>query len=145
MNLLCSAARLRGFEEGLGLTGNQFATILSILYVGYIIMQVPSYVCYFRSTLDLLLIFCIARDRNMFLNHIGKPSIYLPVCMVLWGLISVLTGVTRDFTGALLTRFFLGICECAFFPVSYHWQMFYTGSHGMAGSIVPPFEMVQTQ
>ena len=84
MNLLCSAARLRGSEEGLGLTGNQFATTLSILYVGYIIMQVPSYVFYFRSTLDLLLIFCVAWDRNMFLNRIGKPSIDLPVCMVLW-------------------------------------------------------------
>jgi len=41
--LKSSAARLRGFEEDLGLTGNQFATILSILYVGYITMQVPSY------------------------------------------------------------------------------------------------------
>jgi hypothetical protein len=81
----------------------------------------------------------------MFLNHIGKPSIYLPVCMVLWGLISVLTGVTRDFTGALLTRFFLGICECAFFPVSCRWQVFCARSHGMAGSVVPPFEMVQAQ
>lgn len=38
-----SAARLRGFEEDLGLVGNQFATVLSILYVGYITMQVPSY------------------------------------------------------------------------------------------------------
>lgn len=37
-----SAARLRGFEEDLGLKGSQFASILSILYVGYIIMQIPS-------------------------------------------------------------------------------------------------------
>ena len=43
LNLLSSAARLRGFEEDLGLVGNQFATVLSILYVGYITMQVPSY------------------------------------------------------------------------------------------------------
>lgn len=28
----------------------------------------------------------------MFLNHIGKPSLYLPVCMVVWGLLSILTG-----------------------------------------------------
>ena len=41
--LIPSAARLRGFEEDLGLTGNQFATVLSILHVGYITMQVPSY------------------------------------------------------------------------------------------------------
>nr|VWO95174.1 N/A [Ganoderma boninense] len=89
------AARLRGFETDLGLKGQQFATLLSILYVGYMIMQVPS---------------------NMFLNHIGKPSIYLPACMIVWGVISILTGTTKDFTGALWTRFFLGFVEAAFFP-----------------------------
>ncbi|KAH9483064.1 MFS-type transporter cnsO [Psilocybe cubensis] len=38
-----AAARLRGFEEDLHLEGTQFATLLSILYIGYILMQVPSY------------------------------------------------------------------------------------------------------
>lgn len=42
--------------------------------------------------------------------------------MALWGLISALTGIAHNFIGALMTRFFLGICECAFFPVSYHDQ-----------------------
>ncbi|KZT13068.1 MFS general substrate transporter [Laetiporus sulphureus 93-53] len=90
-----SAARLRGFEEDLHLTGEQFDTLLSILYVGYILMQVPS---------------------NMLLNYIGRPSVYLPCCMIIWGMISCLTGVTTDFVGALLTRFFLGFVEAAFFP-----------------------------
>ncbi|EAU84746.2 sugar transporter [Coprinopsis cinerea okayama7 len=90
-----AAARLQGFEEDLGLQGQQFATLLSILYVGYIIMQIPS---------------------NMFLNWIGKPSLYLPFCMALWGAISCLTGITHNFVGALLTRFFLGFVEAAFFP-----------------------------
>ena len=30
----------------------------------------------------------------MFLNYIGKPSIYLPICMIIWGMISTLTGIT---------------------------------------------------
>ncbi|KAG9100237.1 hypothetical protein FRC06_004377 [Ceratobasidium sp. 370] len=90
-----AAARLRGFEEDLGLTGQEFPTLLSILYVGYILMQIPS---------------------NIFLNYIGKPSIYLPICMLIWGMISVLTGITHNFVGALLTRFFLGFVEAAFFP-----------------------------
>ncbi|KAG8707758.1 hypothetical protein FRC09_001630, partial [Ceratobasidium sp. 395] len=47
---------------------------------------------------------------------IGKPSIYLPICMLIWGMISVLTGITHNFVGALLTRFFLGFIEAAFFP-----------------------------
>lgn len=37
-----SAARLKGFEADLHLKGQQFNTILSILYVGYILMQIPS-------------------------------------------------------------------------------------------------------
>ncbi|TRM65356.1 major facilitator superfamily domain-containing protein [Schizophyllum amplum] len=89
------AARLKGFEEGLHLQGEEFATLLSILYVGYIIMQIPS---------------------NMFLNWIGKPSLYLPACMILWGMMSTLTGICNNFVGALLTRFFLGFVEAAFFP-----------------------------
>ena len=31
-------------------------------------------------------------DSNIFLNHIGRPSIYLPGCMAVWGIVSVLTG-----------------------------------------------------
>ncbi|KIJ64094.1 hypothetical protein HYDPIDRAFT_40740 [Hydnomerulius pinastri MD-312] len=91
------AARLKGFEADLHLVGQQFATLLSILYVGYVIMQVPS---------------------NMFMNWVGRPSIYLPSCMIVWGVISILTGITKNFVGALLTRFFLGFVEAAFFPGS---------------------------
>ncbi|KAG1820238.1 sugar transporter [Suillus subaureus] len=90
-----SAARSRGLVADLHLTDQQFATLLSILYVGYIIMQIPS---------------------NMFLNFTGKPSLYLSACMAVWGVMSALTGITTNFTGAVLTRFFLGFVEAAFFP-----------------------------
>ncbi|KAJ4466499.1 MFS general substrate transporter [Lentinula aciculospora] len=88
------AARLRGFESDLHLKGQEFATLLSILYVGYIIMQIPS---------------------NMFLNFIGKPSLYLPGCMVSQSH-QTKTNERHSFVGALLTRFFLGFVEAAFFP-----------------------------
>ncbi|KAG1793180.1 uncharacterized protein HD556DRAFT_1376244 [Suillus plorans] len=39
-----AAARLRGFEEDLGMTGNQFNTLTSIFFVGYLFTQAPSYV-----------------------------------------------------------------------------------------------------
>ena len=77
-------------------------------------------------------LFSKAYSRNMFLNYIGKPSIYLPACMILWGLLSCLTGqqsasillpsihvlvgTAHNFTAALLTRFFLGFVEASFFP-----------------------------
>ncbi|KAI9467094.1 MFS general substrate transporter [Lactarius psammicola] len=88
-----AAARLKGFEADLRLKGQQFNTLLSILYVGYILMQIPS---------------------NMFLNHIGRPSIYLPICMMIWGAISCAPPTTIP--ESLLTRFFLGFVEAAFFP-----------------------------
>jgi hypothetical protein len=37
-----SAARLKGFEADLHLKGQEFNTLLGILYVGYILMQIPS-------------------------------------------------------------------------------------------------------
>ncbi|KAJ7368244.1 MFS general substrate transporter [Mycena albidolilacea] len=90
-----SAARLHGFERDLNLTGSQFASVLSILYVGYLVMQIPS---------------------NMFLNYIGRPSRFLPLCMAVWGLISVSTGFATNFRAVMVTRFFIGFTEAAFFP-----------------------------
>ncbi|KAG1767132.1 major facilitator superfamily domain-containing protein, partial [Suillus occidentalis] len=92
-----SNARLQGFEQDLHLQGQQYATILSILFVGYIIMQVPA---------------------NMFLYWLGRPSIFLPSCMLVWGAISALTGITKSYAGAVLARFFLGFAEGPFYPGS---------------------------
>ncbi|KAG5646599.1 hypothetical protein DXG03_002903 [Asterophora parasitica] len=49
-----AAARLRGFEEDLHLEGNQFASILSILYVGYIFMQIPSWLFFIEGSLTVV-------------------------------------------------------------------------------------------
>jgi len=48
MNIYCSAARLKGFERDLHLEGTQFASILGVLYVGYLTMQIPSFVVHFE-------------------------------------------------------------------------------------------------
>ncbi|KAH6914949.1 tartrate transporter [Coprinopsis sp. MPI-PUGE-AT-0042] len=96
-----AAARLRGFQTDLNLSDKQFATVLSILYIGYFMMQIPS---------------------NIYLNHAGRPSVYLPVCMVIWGGISMATGTTflasdlRSYFGVLCARFLLGFVEAAFYP-----------------------------
>ncbi|GAA5885176.1 hypothetical protein JCM6882_007262 [Rhodosporidiobolus microsporus] len=90
-----SAARTKGFEEDLNLKGREYDTLLSILYVGYIIMQIPS---------------------NIIVSYTGRPSLWLPTCMAIWGAISCATGSTHNFVGALLSRFFLGFVEAAFFP-----------------------------
>lgn len=90
-----AAARLAGLEEELNLTSTQYLTAVSILFVGYILMQVPS---------------------NLFLNKIGKPAIYLPTVMVIWGIISAATAAAETFGGLIAIRFFLGFVEAAYFP-----------------------------
>ncbi|KIK35102.1 hypothetical protein CY34DRAFT_96688 [Suillus luteus UH-Slu-Lm8-n1] len=87
-----SNARLAGFEKDLHLHGSQYPTILSIIYVGFCIMQVPA---------------------NMFLHWLERPAILIPGCMIIWGIVSTLTG---SYIGVLLARFFLGVAEAPFFP-----------------------------
>ncbi|KIP07689.1 hypothetical protein PHLGIDRAFT_409595 [Phlebiopsis gigantea 11061_1 CR5-6] len=53
---------------------------------------------------------------NMFLSRISRPSLYLPMCMIVWGFLSLLTGCANNFTQVLLTRVILGIVEASFFP-----------------------------
>lgn len=89
-----ASARLAGLEKGLKLHGTQFQASVSILFVGYLIMQVPS---------------------NMLLNKIGKPSLYLPCCMCVWGIISGATGAVQTYGGLLAARFILGFVEAAYF------------------------------
>ncbi|KIX08514.1 uncharacterized protein Z518_03170 [Rhinocladiella mackenziei CBS 650.93] len=87
-------ARLNDLEEDLNLTGTQYQTCVSILFVGYLLGQIPS---------------------NMFLTR-TKPSYYMAGCMALWAIVSALTAVSKDFTGLLLTRFFLGVTEAPYYP-----------------------------
>ena len=82
-------ARLDNLEDDLNLTSSQYQTCVSILFVGYILGQVPS---------------------NMLLTRV-RPSYYMAGCMALWAVVSALTAMAKDFKGLLLTRFFLGVVE----------------------------------
>ncbi|KAH8669787.1 major facilitator superfamily domain-containing protein [Tricladium varicosporioides] len=66
-----AAAKVAGIAKSLKLSDTQYATAVALLFVGYVLMQIPS---------------------NIFLAQI-RPSIYIRCVMALWGLISALTGV----------------------------------------------------
>lgn len=87
-------ARLGGLETDLNMTGTDFNLATSILFIGYIIMQLPS---------------------NLLITKI-RPSIYLGCVMTIWGLITTLTSQADTFTHLLVIRFFLGVIEAPFFP-----------------------------
>ncbi|KAG9259053.1 pantothenate transporter liz1 [Emericellopsis atlantica] len=98
-------ARINTLEEDLNLTGTQYQTCVSILFVGYVLAQVPS---------------------NMFLTR-TRPSRYMGTAMMLWAIVSALTAVSRNFIGLLLTRFFLGLTEAPYYPGAvYTLSLFYT-------------------
>lgn len=73
--------------EDLHLTATQYQTGLAILFVGYILMQVPS---------------------NLLLNYMGRPSIYLGFWVCVWGLVSLLTSQVKSYGSIIACRFILG-------------------------------------
>lgn len=98
-------ARLSSLEIDTNLTGSQYQTCVSILFVGYILGQVPS---------------------NMLITRL-RPSYYMSACMFLWAVVSGLTALSTNFVGLFLTRFFLGVVEAPYYPGAlYILGIFYT-------------------
>ncbi|EZF31572.1 transporter [Trichophyton mentagrophytes] len=126
-----AAARLQGLEADLGLEGSQYQTGLSVLFVAYILMQVPS---------------------NLLLNYMGRPSLYLGGFTVAWGAVSALTSLVHTYQQIVVCRFLLGLVEAPFFAgvlfylskwytkreLSLRMSIFYSGSliSGAFGSLI---------
>ena len=53
---------------------------------------------------------------NILMNRIQRPSLYIGLVMLLWGMVSTLSGIVTGFSGTVATRFFLGFVEAAFLP-----------------------------
>ncbi|KAI9036210.1 MFS general substrate transporter [Aspergillus affinis] len=87
-------ARLGGMQEDLGLSDTQYQTAVAIMFVGYLLGQVPS---------------------NILLTRL-KPSRYLPTAIFIWGGISLCMAATKNFAGVMCVRVFLGFAESPFFP-----------------------------
>ncbi|OTA92320.1 hypothetical protein M434DRAFT_21978 [Hypoxylon sp. CO27-5] len=98
-------ARLNHFEHDLSMSGNQFNTAVSILFVGYVLMQVPS---------------------NMLITRV-KPGIYMSGCMFLWAAVSACTASVKSYGGLVACRFFLGMTEAPFYSgATYILATYYT-------------------
>ncbi|KAF4293448.1 hypothetical protein KXX32_006325 [Aspergillus fumigatus] len=88
-------AKIEGLVKDLGLTGIQWNIVLSIFFVPYVLLEVPS---------------------NMLLKSFSRPSVYIGILITCWGIIMTLTGMVRNFAGLMVTRVLLGIFEAGFFP-----------------------------
>jgi len=65
-------ARLNNLERDLHMKGQNFNTAVSVLTVGYVLMQIPS---------------------NMLITRV-RPSRYLAACMIVW---SIVSGLLRSY------------------------------------------------
>ncbi|EUC46479.1 hypothetical protein COCMIDRAFT_35841 [Bipolaris oryzae ATCC 44560] len=88
-------AKIEGMVTDLGLNGVEWNVVLSVFFVPYILLEVPS---------------------NMLLKKFKRPSYYLGILIVSWGIIMTMMGVVKNFAGLLITRILLGVFEAGFFP-----------------------------
>ncbi|KAL4876361.1 major facilitator superfamily domain-containing protein [Aspergillus karnatakaensis] len=91
-------AELDSFSEDLNLTGNDYSVAVSILNVGYVLMQLPS---------------------NMLLTKL-RPSLYIPFWVCIWSCVSATTAATKNFGSLIAVRLILGVCEAPFFPAVFY-------------------------
>lgn len=85
-----AAAKLQGIMKDLDMTTQQFATAISILFVGYLPFQIPS---------------------NLIISRISRPGLYICVAVVIWGTISAATSAVKSYGQLLAVRAILGVAE----------------------------------
>ncbi|KAJ6442311.1 C6 transcription factor [Purpureocillium lavendulum] len=87
-------ARVFGFEEDLGLKGNEFANISSLFYVTYVIFELP---------------WVLAVKRY-------GANIVLAIAIVAWSAVVTGTGFIHNYGQAVAVRLLLGLAEAGVFP-----------------------------
>lgn len=78
----------------LELSSNQYSLSLVMFFISYVVFEIPS---------------------NLVLSK-TRPSVYLPVIMVLWGLVTCCMAVVRNPGDLLAVRFILGVLEAGYAP-----------------------------
>ena len=74
----------------LGLSNIEWNVVLSVFFVPYVLLEVPS---------------------NILLKRFKRPSTYLGILIVIWGIVMTCMGVVRHFGDLLATRILLGVFE----------------------------------
>ena len=66
-----------------------------------------------------------------------RPSVFLPVTMILWGISMTCMGLVHNYGGLLTVRWFLGLSEAGLFPgVNYYLSCWYKrGEFGIRAAI----------
>ncbi|CAI7647949.1 unnamed protein product [Penicillium bialowiezense] len=97
-------AKIEGLVDDLHMTGPQYNWTLTVFFFTYCVFELPS---------------------NLLLKKL-RPSRWLPLIMVAWGIVMTLMGVVHNYSGLLATRLFLGVAEAGLYPgVAYYITLWY--------------------
>ncbi|PKY05456.1 MFS general substrate transporter [Aspergillus campestris IBT 28561] len=94
-------AKIEGMLDDLHMTGQQYMTVFFFTYSAF---EIPS---------------------NLLLKKL-RPSRWLPIIMVAWGIVMTLMGIVQSYSGLVTARVFLGVAEAGLYPgVSYYISEWY--------------------
>ncbi|KND88892.1 putative transporter [Tolypocladium ophioglossoides CBS 100239] len=98
-------AKLAGLEDDLNMTGEyDYNTAVSIFFPFYVAAEIPS---------------------NMAMKRF-RPSVWIPCLMLIWGIMTIMLGLVKNFAGLLAVRCALGLAEGGLFPgINYYITMWY--------------------
>ena len=96
-------AKIQGLTKDLHMSGTQYNVASMILFVPYILLEVPS---------------------NIILKKVA-PSMWLSGLMFFWGVTTMCQGFVKSYGGLLACRVFLGAFEAGVFPgkLLVHWKL----------------------
>jgi len=100
-------AKVDGLQRDLRLTDGQYSASLTIFFVSYAVFEPLT---------------------NVLLKKL-RPSIFLPIIMVWWGVCMTCMGLVHNWAGLMTCRWWLGVAEAGLFPgVNYYLSCWYRRS-----------------
>ncbi|KAK3897639.1 hypothetical protein C8A05DRAFT_47821 [Staphylotrichum tortipilum] len=100
-------AKIAGLAKDLGLSVSAYNSSLTIFFVSYAVFEPLT---------------------NIMLKKL-RPSIFIPIIMVLWGASMLGMGFVKNWSGLMAARWFLGLTEAGLFPgVNYYLSCWYKRS-----------------
>lgn len=98
-------AKLFGLERDLRLVGSDYNIAVAVLFIPYVLVEVPS---------------------NLLLKKF-TPSKWLAALAFFWGIVSTMMGLVQSFGGLVACRLVLGLLEGGLFPgLTVYLTLFYT-------------------
>jgi len=100
-----------GLPKDLKLTGDDFTNAATVMFITYLIVEVPTGRSpHLSSSCALVFI------SEGYILQMVPPGKWLGINVILWGIVTASTASIRSYHGLLTTRILLGIFEAALSP-----------------------------